>query len=259
MDVYKEWTDFKTIIASKSLLMQYVENSISYNIWAEENNVLYKTEIMISSPASTDQLDFENNYKDSCNNPVVEVNDEGKQVVISTSRPKGTHTCFMMRDDDITNQKIGQGRFIDWDFSNSDDITTSEIGSPIPSGYKRKRIVLKFLDPIWLKEGAIYFFNVPKGAYVDYYVVCPAGEIYLKNDGTPAVASGDTPIIHYVCGHRMQGDCPMGDELNTEAASENPQPTNYVFWIEITTPDTDNTSNGYASIESYRTRSVILE
>jgi len=141
---------------------------------------------------------------------------------------------------------------LEWDFSNStDDITP-------PTGFKRKRIEWSFIDSVWLKEGTLFFHNASKGSYVDVKVVCPAGNYYYKNDGTPTYAEVDTVVSHYVNHYFFQGTCPMGDELNTETCS-NEIPANYKFRIEVTVPDTDSTSNGYINFEMYRVRTEILE
>ena len=140
-----------------------------------------------------------------------------------------------------------------WDFSNSDDDVTA------PSGFTRKRFDLQFIDGVWLKEGSVYYFNKLQGSYISFFVVCPIGEYYYTNDGTLKQATEDTIVHKYVAAHYMQGDVPMGDELNTEAATMDPLPTNYYMRVEVTVPDTDTTSNGFAEIEMYRARSVILD
>jgi len=175
--------------------------------------------------------------------------EDGKEITRAESRPLNWITYFTGRGDSSTN--IGDGKVLAWDFSNADD----EV--PAPAGFRRKRIEFSFLDPVRIKDGTIYFFQAQKGSYGDLYVVCPAGQAYLKNDGTPAVATTDTIVNHYVNHHMLQGDCPMGDELNTESCS--PEiPAHYRFWLEITVPAADSTSNGYISLEVYRPRTAIL-
>jgi len=255
--IKKSWTDFKTLISSKCLPMQYIVDGSYYKIWADEDNDTYLCMIDITDPAGTDQEDFEDNYKDDCNKGTALRNPDGTPQVISSSRPRGTSTVFTMTGDSPT--VIGAGDDTMWDFSNSDDIVTDSLTTTIPANYKRKRKKISFLDPVWIKEGAIYFFDAPKGCYIDFWVVCPSGEYYKKNDGTPVLASQDTPIAHYVIHHHIAGEAPMGDELNAEAATFDPIPTNYELWLEITTPDTDESSYGHVSVEMYRERSVVLE
>jgi len=175
--------------------------------------------------------------------------EDGKDIVRAESRPLGWITYFTCAGDSETN--IGDGKVLAWDFANTDD----EIDAP--PNFRRKRIVFGFLDDVRIKDGAIYFFGAQKGSYGDLYVVCPAGATYLNNDGSPAVATEDTIVNHYVNHHLFQGDCPMGDELNTESCSP-VIPSSYRFWLEITVPNTDASSNGYVSLELYRKRTVIL-
>jgi len=191
---------------------------------------------------------------------------DGRDLVRSDSRPKDYITNFTMRGDSLTG--IGDGKILKWDFSNDDDDITA------PTGYKRKRLEVGFSEKVYIKEGTLYFFETPHGAYVDMKIVCKTGGYYADPNGTIpgsvlgldpekmyTQATADTPVIHYVNNHFIQGNVPMGDELNTEGASEEglpPQQYGYVIWVEITTPDTDSISNGCAELELYRPRTVLL-
>lgn len=175
--------------------------------------------------------------------------DDGKDIVRAESRPLNTTTIFVGKAD---NTGIGDGKELKWDFSNADD----DISTP-PSNCKQKRLEFKFLDDIYVKEGTIYFHNTKKGSYIDLYVVCPNGQYYYDNNGDLQQATEDTIVSHYVIHSFIQGDCPMGDELNTESCSSK-IPSNYKFWLDITVPDTDSSSNGYVNLELYRERTVIL-
>jgi len=72
----ESWTDFKSLISIKSGVMQYQTQGSDYVIWFMEGNIRYTHAISITSPANTDQTDFENNYKDDCNKPVFIGEDE---------------------------------------------------------------------------------------------------------------------------------------------------------------------------------------
>ena len=249
MEIYQDWTPFKATIAAKELKMQYYNGDMFYKIWASDDAAVYKCDIFVEDPASTDQADFEDNYKDDCNKTLHPTDLDGRAYTRSGSRPLNKTTYFtMIGDGDGT---IGDGTTLDWDFSNSDDEITA------PSGFKRKRKSFHFIDDMNVKEGAIYFHSAPKGAYVDFWVVCPSGQYYLKNDGTPELAEEDTTIDHFLSHHFICGDCAMGDELNTEEASME-IPAIYTYRLEVTTPDTDETSHGYLSMEVYRYRTVVL-
>ena len=244
------WTEYKEIcITDKNIPVQYLDKGTWYYIFAVDDTIAYALEMSKSDPRNADQIDFEDNYKATANQPIHPSDLDGRMYTRSGSRPLNKTTYFtMIGDGDGT---IGDGNTLDWDFSNSD----YEIAAP--SGYKRKRKEIHFIDDMNVKEGAVYFHGAPKGCYADFYVVCPSGQYYLKNDGTPALSTGDTVIDHFLSHHFMCGDCPMGDELNTEEASME-IPSIYKYWLEVTTPDTDTVSHGYLSMEVYRARTVIL-
>jgi len=178
---------------------------------------------------------------------------DGRPIVMSNSRPVGYQTIFTMAGD--TASGIGDGKEIVWDFSNDDDLMASGIA---PAGYKGKCLKINFLDPVYVKEGTIYFHGAKKGSYMNFNIICPNGQYYLNRDGTPAQANGDVTVVRYVNKHHFYGDCPMGDELNTESATENAIPENYKLCVEVFVPDTDNDSYGYGELELYRSRTVLL-
>jgi len=250
MRIDLNWIDFKTRIAIKTLPIHYVEKTGYYFIWAQDDLIVYTCSISDIS-GNADLADFENNYKADANKTVHPLTEDGKEIVKSEMRPLACTTMFTSIGDSET--VIGEGKWLVFDFSNDDD----EVEMPSGSEMKRKRLEFSFLDPIWIKEGAIYQFDAPKGAYVDFYIVCPSGQYYYDNDNVPKLATEDTPIAHFVCKHPIYGSCPMGDELNSESASEE-IPTNYKFWIDITVPDDNNTCHGHFSLEIYRKRTKIL-
>ena len=244
LNITKSWTDFKILINADVL---FVESGISgaYELYAQDGNLFY-----MCQPNVTDELDYVTNYQSKKSLLLRPVDKYGKSYIQANSRPLGKTTCFTMSGDSSNN--IGDGKDLFWDFSNdNNDIT--------PSGvfYKKKRIVFNFIDPINIKEGSIYFQNAPKNCYIELMVVCPNGQYYINNAGTPVLATTDIVIDKFVNKHFIYGNCSLGDELNTEAAS-NEIPSTYKYWIEITTPNSDTTSFGYISLEIYRKRTVIL-
>lgn len=260
------WSTFKSFVDARNLSIQWLEIGNNYWLKAIDGSFDLECRLWKNAEDQTEVQDFENNYKDD-GNIVLEIKAaDGRPITRADSRPRGYTTTFISRGDSLTN--IGDGKIMEWDFSNSaDDISA-------PSGFKRKRLEVGFSDKIYIKEGTLYFHSAPKGCYVDFYVVCKTGGIYEDPNGTiPGSAIGldpskmytqataDTKVTHYVNYHHLQGDCPMGDELNTEGASEAGLPTQqqkYVLWIELTTPDTDSTSNGYLELEIYRMRTLLL-
>lgn len=192
--------------------------------------------------------------------------EDGRPVVRADTRPIDTETYFTCAGDDSTS--IGNGIHLQWDFSNDDDSYT---GSEVPSGYKAKQLLMTFHCPVYLKDGAIYFFDVPWGSYLEMDVVVPSGGYYPNPEGSiPAAAlglsdnqmyaqaSGNTPYQKYVNKHHMYGDCPMGDELNAEGAAINPVPPGWYVRGLIITPTNDSISKGFASLEMYRCHTILL-
>jgi hypothetical protein len=194
---------------------------------------------------------------------------DGRPLVRADTRPIDHQTYFTTAGD--TASGIGDGTVLCWDFSNDDDLVDLE-WDPTPEGFKTKEIKLQFLDPIYLKDGSLYFFDAPWGAHCDMHIVVPAGNYYPNDTGAiPASALGqpgtqmysyashDTIYVTYVNKHHMYGTCPMGDELNAEGAAVDGIPVGWYIVGHITTTSGDNVSKGFASFECYRERTVILE
>ena len=182
------------------------------------------------------------------------ISSDGRPIIRADSRPVGYYTYFTMAGD--SEAGIGEGKKMWWDFSNDDDIVTTS--GVVPDGYKMKRLKVSFADSIYIKEGCNYFFGALKGSYIHFMIVCPAGNYYLNRDGSPAYASEDVIVVRYANHHFFCGDCPMGDELNTEGCAESAMPSDYELWIEIYVPEEDNSSYGHAELEMYRQRTYLL-
>jgi len=103
MNIYKSWAEFKNLIISKNLLMQYHEYDYHYIIFASETSTLeYYTEIWKDTSKvegiditqnNLDLSDWENNYKTDANKSAIstdgkmQVNVSGS-VSLSRFRPK---------------------------------------------------------------------------------------------------------------------------------------------------------------------------
>lgn len=192
--------------------------------------------------------------------------DDGRPIIRSDTRPLNSQTVFTMAGDSADD--LGDGKEFKWDFSNDDDSYT---GSEVPSGYKAKEMLVSFKCPVHIKDGTIYFFNAPWGSYVQMDIVIPDGAYYPNPQGPIpasalglsgkkmyAQASGNTLYQRYVNKHFMFGDCPMGDELNAEGSSVSPIPVGWYIRGLIVTPNSDNVSKGFASIEMHRCHTVLL-
>ena len=192
--------------------------------------------------------------------------DDGRPIIRADTRPLNTSTYFTMCGDDSTS--IGNGTEIRWDFSNDDNLYT---GSEVPSGYKAKEFLISFHCAVNMKDGTVYFFDAPWGCYVKLDIVVPAGNFYPNSAGTiPAsmlglpgtqmysFATENTVFATYVAKHFMYGSCPMGDELNSEGCSVDSLPVGWFIRGLVITPESDNTSKGFASLEMYRCHTCLL-
>lgn len=190
---------------------------------------------------------------------------DGRPIIRADTRPLETETFFTMAGD--TASGIGDGTIMKWNMDEDDNWT--DIGD----GYMLKKFEISFNNVLYLKDGTIYFFNAPWGARIDFYITVPAGGYYPNPYGAiPAAALGqpgndmysqaDGDVLYrcYVNKHHMYGDCPMGDELNTEGASVDGLPVGWKLTGHVQAPATalGTGFKGYASLESYRERTVVL-
>ena len=191
---------------------------------------------------------------------------DGRPLVRADTRPLSTETYFTMTGD--TTSGIGDGLAMVWDMDNDGDWVDNGDGS------KKKVFNLTFTNEIFLKDGTIYFFNAPWGAFVEFYITVPSGGYYPNEYGAiPASAlglpgddmyaqatSGDVLYQCYVNKHRMYGDCPMGDELNAEGAAINGLPVGWYLTGHIHAPATASGTGfkGFASVECYREKTIVL-
>jgi len=201
--------------------------------------------------------------------------DDGRLVVRPESRPLNNRTYFTTTGDHPTTNKLGQGKSIRWDFSNDDDMydaSTVLNGPTLASGMKAKIMNVQFNDPVYIKDGTMYFFDAPWGAYSSMYVTVPSGNYYpnpygsisaaalgLTGDGTYAYATKDVFYACYVQKQYMYTNCPMGDELNAEGCQVNALPTGWYVSTLIVTTEDDYISKGYGSLEMFRTADLTLE
>lgn len=261
------WEEFKTLITQKKASMQYITRStidgLRYEIFFVDGGIQWVHSIAKedTAPDPSDQKDFEDNYQSSCNAPIEQRSSYGRTEIQVSSRPVGERvlTCFSDAGDKMDSpQAIHGGKDIFWDFSNSDDIVTDSITTAIPSGFKRKRLILTFLDTIWLKEGFVRWMGAQKGSYMDFFIIAPTGYPYLDNSNSVQFAVSDTPFEHYISKFNFFGDNPIGTYLDTESAQDVGMASGYQVWIEITVPTTDILSYGCGTIEMYRERNIII-
>lgn len=246
---YYSWSIFKSDIVNKGFLINYKTTASGYRVFIVDRNIIWECFIKSESDIS----DFEDNYKDNCNKCLYDV--EGKQYLRSESRPINCTTYFTSKGDTIgENQSIGTGNRLEWDASISEDWTTDGC----PSGFKKKVTIIRFIDSIWIKDGTIYYVDAEKGSYIDMEVLCPNGGYYMYMGQLQQNLTGDDlSVDHYINNMPIQGNVPMGDELNTETCSQ--ELPNYLkYRFTVTIPESDVTSYGYGLFEIYRQRTIVL-
>jgi hypothetical protein len=103
------------------------------------------------------------------------------------------------------------------------------------------------------------FVGIPAGSYYPNPAgPIPASALGLSDGKMYAYTDEDLPYQSYVMRHLMYGTCPMGDELNAEGAAMAPIPVGWKLCGIIITPESDNVSKGYASLEMYRCHTMLL-
>lgn len=198
---------------------------------------------------------------------------DGRPLIRADTRPLGTQTYFTCVGD--TDSEIGAGNTLSWDFSNTEkefNIDSIENSPTVASGYRAQRLDVKFIDDIYLKDGALYFTDAPFGSNLSMYITVPSGNYYPNASGTyPASALGlsgdqmyayatsDVLYAAYVMKHHMVGDCHMGDELNAEGAQVDGIPAGwYITGIVMSPEDTCDYFKGFGSLELYRSHTIVL-
>ena len=177
-----------------------------------------------------------------------------------------------MRGDTLTD--IGDGERIRWNFSNATNIVTDSITTNIPGGRKRKRLEIEFNENIKVRGETLYFRDAPMNCNIDFWKVCKSGGHYEDPNGSVAgdtigrnpnktytLAASDTPVTRFVTSYRIFGESNSGIKLNKDDDFEfglKRMQDNYVLWLEITTPNTDSTSAGFAELEIRRPRTRLL-
>lgn len=160
---------------------------------------------------------------------------DGKPYVRSESRPLDMTTCFANHGDSST--VIGGGTAFKWN-------AAIDTFTDVDANFMKFEIDFGFKDEVAIKEGSIYWWDV------DWY-----GQIEMITY-LPAAFSGsvDVPLNKFVS-HFIHGDCPMGDELNTECAS-NKIPAYIRHKFIVTIPKTATLARGFMSLEVYRTNTI---
>lgn len=80
----QSWTEFKSLVSNKKLLIQYVEGAGDYNVYASEAGEFMWAAIL-QKDGGADVTDFETNFKASANQPIENKADVGRPKRVATS------------------------------------------------------------------------------------------------------------------------------------------------------------------------------
>ena len=111
-----------------------------------------------------------------------EIDELGRWVVRSDSRKTDWDTVFQGAGDDMVTGEIGGGVPFRFDCEAEADDIRWRTDDSIPTGYKRQRIDFTFNDWVFVKEGTLYFYNMPKGAYVNMWIVAPPNAFLVEKN-----------------------------------------------------------------------------
>lgn len=191
-----------------------------------------------------------------------EVDELGRWVVRSDSRKQGLDVVFQGSGDNCITKRSGDGIPFTFDFSAvADDVKWDNENAPV--GYKQQIIDWQFCDWVYIKEGTLYFYNMPKGSFINFEILAPPGTYGLNKSLNEKQEIIKTyfptnedwyTILQWVVDYHIEGSAPMGDELNTESAAENPSPDYFIWRAIVNVPETEGweSAHGHWSLEVYR-------
>ncbi len=191
-----------------------------------------------------------------------EVDNLGRWVIRSDSRKTDWDAIFQGAADDLTTGEVGKGTPFTFDFSApADDLRWDN--EHAPAGYKMQTIDWRFCDWVYIKEGTLFYYNAPKGSFMNFFVVAPPGTGYIEKFSQEdlTVAKRTLPtnnkwiaFIQWLAHYNFEGSAPMGDELNTESASDNASPSFFMWRAQICVPDVTGyeQTHGHWALEMYR-------
>ena len=115
MKIKKTWEELKTMMILKpNHILQCSESEWHYLVWFSDNGDSYFCQIEKDDPALTDQLDFETNFKASCNKPTHPSAVDTTPYVRVTEKPVG---MFLQVKGIEFTAKAGETTdyYLDWD------------------------------------------------------------------------------------------------------------------------------------------------
>lgn len=157
-----DWADFKAKLTPRNLSPQWVDSNSSYYIYGKDGFICFACEIEQEEPATSDQVDFESNYKDDWNSQLDYRNDKGVQQIVVSPRPNNTVTYFGGISD-------VSGAKLQFNLTASDTSITKS---------------LEFNENVYLKDAIVITKDAPIGSYLEAKVVHPTAGVlqyFCKN------------------------------------------------------------------------------
>jgi hypothetical protein len=115
-----DWTNFKTIVNNKNLLVQMVEFDTTYELLAFDGAFQLRCTLYKNEASQEDAVeDFEDNYKDNANQVLAPVTSEGLPYNAINRIPGGYTQYPTGRADNIANGTYGDGDILKLDESNT--------------------------------------------------------------------------------------------------------------------------------------------
>lgn len=191
-----------------------------------------------------------------------EVDNLGRWVVRSDSRKTDWDAIFQGCGDNLETGEVGGGIPFTFDFSVSSDDPRWD-NEHAPTGYKMQTIDWRFCDFVYIKEGTLFYYNAPRGSYMNFSVIAPPGTSYVEKFSNPDLTVSKKTLltntnwvefIRWLVHYSFEGSAPMGDELNTESASDNASPSFFVWRAQVCIPDVPGyeQAHGHWALEMYR-------
>jgi len=191
-----------------------------------------------------------------------ELDPQGRWIVRSDSRRKDYDTVFQGCGDNLATGKIGEGTDFRFDFSDS----TTGTFITAPEGFKRKQVNWNFIDLVYMKGGSLSLYDIPKGSYVDFYLISPPGYPYFIKSidaqgniiRSQALATTYTKFVHWVIKHWICGTRAI--DINGESASDLPSYPFMIFSAEVTVPEVEGweKAGGNWVLQFFRNRTIVF-
>lgn len=253
------WSQFKSVVSSKSLLVQYDDDGTMYTIFAIDNPIVYVATLYKNSVPDapgfnqaqndTDKSDFENNFRSAANRPIEPRTIEGvKKLSLDAPREQDKKPIFTM-------SPATEG-FVTWITGAGDDpsatFPASGRGTGTPfvlvfSGSEvpcTKTLEFDFIEPVEVHDGQVTWRHPTNWGSQDHFSLglrIPSSSVSLNTSSlgncnkvsvgpgmnviVPAAGNGQYDLLEACPVQDKQGQGGYWDnDYNTGAVTPNPTP-----------------------------------